>query len=735
MATEARNEWRAAEPASPQAREAFLRTLLANLDTSGTRRERFLRYDEHADRFNLHAHPWFRAYTERFGGTMGAWMLDLAAALNEAADEALATGNTHRFDGICDYLHASLFSTSATPLNELHPDEQLTAYERLRSRPALRENLLTPIGSTVLYDLTSLEDPEAFCLDQLRTAPSPASAARHLVTMAQLARLAHVSESTKKSERFCAATLRALRRTAEEPSTNPLLSVVARAEAAALEQLMQDRGPRRHRLVQPTGLPHPLPPLPKACPASIPTRIARDADGAIDPQTGLLDAIHGSTAAWQPVSAFARPLRPQDPEEGAALLQLIHQPEVREALETRIGVPMSRFSLREQAALMDFLGRQSPAVCERAFRVIQEGGPMVAQAFLACERQQRLGSLIINIAERAPREAAEPFFAQICSLVGQLDRSAETLAAEASMDPAIQGRIAESIHHTLLDRAVGLLSAYGPRLVEGQAAAREAIEAFKRVSNDTQLLASLFKAAARRGAPLRLEAFRDLRSEMRPLETLTDHERQQMTTLLTDQGFEKTAETLFPEDGETYDVFLLRHRETILGFIRFAQADTQGARHANFFCVAEAIRGSGIGEALAKEALDRAARTQPVRAEFASDSPIGMLYLEQFGFVGERIEQESVDGTEKTWIHIIRDPQMPANLRSRSASLSAIKRWADEHAPAGIQVHRILAVKPDITRICAEAWNRSPRALLTRYLTDPEDPRVRYLVFETPESR
>ena len=360
---------------------------------------------------------------------------------------------------------------------------------------------------------------------------------------------------------------------------------------------------------------------------------------------------------------------------------------------------------------------------------------MVAQAFLACERQQRLGSLIIDIAERAPREAAEPFFAQICSLVGQLDRSAETLAAEASMDPAIRGRITESIHRTLLDRAVGLLSTYGPRLVEGQAAAREAIEAFKRVSNDTQLLASLFKAAARRGAPLPLEAFRDLRSEMRPLETLTDHERQQMATLLADQGFEKTAETLFPEDGETYDVFLLRHRETILGFIRFAHADMQGARHANFFCVAEAIRGSGIGEALAKEALDRAARAQPVRAEFASDSPIGMLYLEQFGFVGERIEQESVDGTEKTWIHIIRDPQMPANLRSRNAPPSAIKRWADGNAPAGIQAHRVHTSRPDITRICTEAWNRAPRALLTRYLTDPEDPGVRYLVFETPESR
>ncbi len=710
-----------------RAKQAFFRDAFASIEIDGTPLERYARHFESYHPFA--PHPWRQAYHERFGGTASDWARDLTASLLTVADRGLDPDFAVRAERWIEYIHQTLFSTSKTPFQDLSPDEQLTAHEELRSRPLTRQDLAFPIGSTLVYELTTLTHPADACLERIREADRPGIASRRLMTLVSLARQALHGESYEGTQAFYDGVREALDLLRTDPDTNPLLALVAEAEARHL------KAPRRTADISPSaGKNHP--PLPPLIANDLPTNAARGAVAAIDPTTGLLDGLITS-AAWEPVRAIAERLRPEDPEEGHALLQLIHHPDVRAFLEERLGFPITVLSLREQMALTDFLARSTPETCERAFRLLHAHGPLVGRTFLACERQRALGGLILDLAERAPEDATHALCARFCGLVDHLDRSADALALTIK-DPRVRQSSAERIHHALLERATTLLSSYGTRLKQGSIDAEMAIDALERVSNDTQLLASLFKAASRRGATAPLEAFRDVCCELRRQPDLSPTERQRMQALLREQGFAKTSEPLFPE-ADRYDFFLLKHQDRLVGFIRFEDPDERGARHANFFCVAEAIRGSGIGEALAHEALAQAARGHDVRAEVSADAPVAALYIERFGFVGTGMEFEMVEGTPRHWLHLFRqqDDRMVRPMAA-SASLATIRRWADEASPSGIRAMRVEKTgtsRIDIAEICEQVWRMTPDARLTRYATDPEQRGVSYLVFESSSER
>ncbi len=705
------------------AKQAFFRDAFLRIDITGTPAERYTRVFETHRPFA--PHPWQQAYHDRFGGTASDWARDLTASLLTVADRGLDPAFAMRAERWIEYVHLTLFSTSKTPFQDLSPDAQLTAYEELRSRPLTRQDLAFPIGSALLYELATVAEPAEACLERIRTGDLPGIAARRLMTLAFLARQALHGESYEGTQRFHDGVHAALDALRTDPDTNPLMALVAEAEARHLKL------PNRKTPIPPSpGKSHP--PLPPLLATDQPTDAARDAVAAVDPTTGLLDALAASDH-WEPIRAIAERLRPENPKEGHALLQLIHHPDVRTYLEERLGFRLAALSLREQMALTDFLARSPRQTCERAFRLLQAHGPSIGRTFLACERQRALGGLILDLAERAPEWALQALCARFCSLVDHLDRSADALAS-AIRNPHARQASAERVHQALLERATTLLSVYGARLERGTADAEAAIQALERVSGDTQLLASLFKAASYRGATVPLDAFHDLRCELRRTPELSATERQEMEAILQEHGFGKTSESLFPET-DRHDFFLLKHQGRLIGFLRFEDPDEHGARHANFFCVAEAIRGSGIGEALADEALAQAARGHAVRAEVSADAPVAALYIERFGFVGTSVEHETIDGTHRRWLHLSRGREDQAlRALAASASPSTIRAWANGNAPSGIRVVRLErtgAPRPDIVPACEQVWRTAPEARLTRYVGDPDQPGVAYLVFES----
>lgn len=112
--------------------------------------------------------------------------------------------------------------------------------------------------------------------------------------------------------------------------------------------------------------------------------------------------------SMQTVGAFS--------DEAVNLLQNVHIPAIREALEASTGVRLSQISLATQAQLLEYMVRRTPEEFRRLSRAAEgiqgvEGSTsQFYEAFLATEFGDDFGEKILSIAEHAPAEQSARIF-------------------------------------------------------------------------------------------------------------------------------------------------------------------------------------------------------------------------------------------------------------------------------------------------------------------------------------
>lgn len=193
------------------------------------------------------------------------------------------------------------------------------------------------------------------------------------------------------------------------------------------------------------------------------TLIARDAVGIID-SYGIIRFIadenqeKGNSSETSKIIDVAAAVH-QD-EEKKRLLQMVHLPEVRMALETSIGVDLSEIAFQTQVQLLDYMVRRTPDEFARLSAVAKgvkesEGSTgKFYEAFLATEFGDYYGDILLSLAESADKK----LFREVAENIEEVRRAGARIAEHFRSDDPLDQEIADRIPAAFIKRTTELLA-------------------------------------------------------------------------------------------------------------------------------------------------------------------------------------------------------------------------------------------------------------------------------------
>lgn len=446
-----------------------------------------------------------------------------------------------------------------------------------------------------------------------------------------------------------------------------------------------------------------------------------------DSGASIIEA-HSLSRQWPNVA-------PKTVQENVLILQMLHHPRTRAAIEKQAGCAYTDLSLREQLALGTWLLRTNEAHGAKTLSIIRRFGVDAARTFLACEGSLRHGEMILAFADSAPEQASRRVFRTFAEIADKLDLTAQSLARTLYQKEEQKTVDAETVRKELIRRGADVLLTAANEL-KHDPSGQTVLASLAKFQADTTLFASLFSSVAKQQRErITLEDVRDLSIEYTPLSALTDSDRSDLRALTDGQWAKKPSEELFPTNEDAYTFFLLRYQGRIAGFARFETLalDTQ---HINFFCMDERLRGSGIGEQLLQEMLERLSKTGPIVGEADPGATVASMYIERFGFVCTHIEHEQRESESLDWLALSLDRTLNQKLVSRRASEYVLRAWLDGYGdpPTNVRCERVKGAhafceKEAIALI--KRYTRPPHTVMSRLLRRKEAGQEEWvLVFE-----
>lgn len=181
-------------------------------------------------------------------------------------------------------------------------------------------------------------------------------------------------------------------------------------------------------------------------------------------------------------------------EECHLLLQHLHRPSMRRAIENDLGISLNTISLRSQIHLLRFLAGEDRSVFERMRACIKDHPRLAApflESFLASAEDSKFGESILSIIERYPEETS----ARIFSAYQEVARASERVAeyAAASFGGTITGKslVQHKMNQDLLRRGRDLLANFDADT--SQKNRDHLVDQLKSVKADFLLFTSLLK--------------------------------------------------------------------------------------------------------------------------------------------------------------------------------------------------------------------------------------------------
>jgi len=137
------------------------------------------------------------------------------------------------------------------------------------------------------------------------------------------------------------------------------------------------------------------------------------------------------------------------------LIQELHRPAVREALENHIGVSLTQLSLREQLSLLSFLTKANQDTFDRLCRITKGSwmAPGFLKAFIALESDETYGESLLSIAEAYPGKAAI-----IYELGNDIQKIESSAAILAQLFEKVDTQFATEIKQSVIKRVTEILA-------------------------------------------------------------------------------------------------------------------------------------------------------------------------------------------------------------------------------------------------------------------------------------
>gem|GEM_PF-3646725 len=432
------------------------------------------------------------------------------------------------------------------------------------------------------------------------------------------------------------------------------------------------------------------------------------------------------------------------------LLQELHRPQMRAALEKDMGVSLAELSLREQIQLLKYLMTTSVEDAQESFAAMKKFGLNAARSFLSCEYGQHLGDTIVQLAGQADESAAKMIFQKYCEIVDITERATSDLMEEFFVVDRGRPLDREKLDNELLARAKDIIAAFVRQDTSPSSrfSAQDASEKLDRFAQDTVLFASMFKTLAK-GKTLDFSEVKGISFEMATTTELSAEDKRAMTEIswenwkriptMTDfirSNFqEKLADTV--SDARWY---VLRKNGEIVAFCRFENRKDHDVYWGSFN-VAPSLQDSALGGAVLQEAFEKEGEHRNIIANFHPRTPAGVSYVERYGFMITGVEEVPLkNGGKELGFIISRNKKSQVSYQARAANLSmeflkSLAAISERTGPYGIRVRRyhLRTEEPRMMQEIEAATDKG-HEIVTRFFAEPGNADVRYVVFEPAAS-
>ena len=253
-----------------------------------------------------------------------------------------------------------------------------------------------------------------------------------------------------------------------------------------------------------------------------------------------------------------------------------------------------------------------------------------------------------------------------------------------------------------------------------------ALEKLSEEGTELVLFANIFRDAFKGTANMDFEQLRGLSVDTEHGGRIDQQTKEQMLAIFEDNWRGQKPEALPAlrqgflqklEHGEQTQFHILKKDGRVVAFIRFDERPDlePGALYGGSLNVGPSLRGSAIGEAMMKSAVDEAAKEHVIYADVFPELIVGTKYVEDLGCVITGVEEISLGGKTVKRLLLKRNDQENANYKRAGKNAQTIT------LDIGRGVEDMLKVIEQQTKSGQVA---------TRYFADPANPNLRTLVFE-----
>ena len=416
---------------------------------------------------------------------------------------------------------------------------------------------------------------------------------------------------------------------------------------------------------------------------------------------------------------------------------LCQNKEVLESIEKDFEFPVRELTMREQLWFTASLREYSPEQEKKVIEFTKKFGLDGARAFLSCEYGDDFRNVVLGIGEKLDEKTAKEVFARYAEISDVAQTAAKDIAQDFYVEDKNDQFDTLAIEQELLGRAKDLLAK-----ADQASSSEEVTEQLDRYRSDVVQFASIFKALHKGDTKLSFEQIRGLSFESKQGPEL-EQERGEMLDVfdqnwegrdpVTATSFRSGLENALQSDKSHF--YTLKKDGKVAAFIRFDELEDQpGALHGGSFNVGTELRGSGIGEAMLNQTVQYESENHTIFAEVPPEIEVGTHYVEAFDHVITGIVELPSENGPREMLAIRLDKKTAPKFKARQKSVSkkdVIKSVGKaENMPIGTRVQKFDVQKDKRAMLDAVRGASYRDEVASRYFTDPNNPNIRYLVFE-----
>lgn len=315
----------------------------------------------------------------------------------------------------------------------------------------------------------------------------------------------------------------------------------------------------------------------------------------------------------------------------------------RNEMEEKINIHLEDLSVREQLWLLKFLRDKSEKRVNNVIANSKKYGREFLRAFTACEFYKEAGESILYISQNLEKEAAQAIFAKYGNLVDASEKISDYLYTNFGHEKGFGDETVNNITENLLHKGKDLLIRFASQAEKAKRQGKgvdneEILKHLENVKVEILLFASAFKAVSAE-QKIDLEEIKEIELAITDSSELTEPTKAKMTDIFKEnrehyppQLLKETLKEFTEALNSTGKKFyILTHGQEIVSFMRFDELPN-GNLYAGSLNVRPEIKGSAIGSAVLKAALDKEARELAIEAIVYEKNPMLKHYLKDFGF-------------------------------------------------------------------------------------------------------